>query len=249
MKILHLDIETAPATAAIWGIWKENIGINQLLSAGYVMCWSAKWHGEPASSIRFDSVMKSSPKAMLGGIHRLLGESDAVVHYYGSSFDIPTLNKEFVTHGMRPPAPYKQIDLCDVVKRKFKFISAKLDYVASHLGLGEKVRHPGFELWAKCMARDVEAWKLMEKYNKQDVLLTEKLYNRLLPWIDGHPSHATIGGYPCCPNCGSEKVKRSGFAYTAQFKYQRFECLDCGKWYRSNSSETRQKVRVTGLAS
>ena len=44
---------------------------------------------------------------MIKGIHKLLDECDAVIHYNGSKFDIPTLNKEFLLHGLHPPAPYK----------------------------------------------------------------------------------------------------------------------------------------------
>ena len=42
-KILSLDIETAPAKVYCWGLWDQNIGINQIVEDGYVLCWCAKW--------------------------------------------------------------------------------------------------------------------------------------------------------------------------------------------------------------
>lgn len=76
---------------------------------------------------------------MLKQIHALLNEADAVVHYNGAKFDIPTLNKEFILHGLPPPAPYKQIDLLRTARSQFKFPSNKLDYIAQALDLGKRL--------------------------------------------------------------------------------------------------------------
>jgi hypothetical protein len=46
-KILVLDIETAPMKAAIWGMWQQNINVKMMEEAGYILCWSAKWLGDP----------------------------------------------------------------------------------------------------------------------------------------------------------------------------------------------------------
>ena len=45
-KILLLDIETSPNTAHVWGIWQQNISINQLLESSEILCFAAKWLGE-----------------------------------------------------------------------------------------------------------------------------------------------------------------------------------------------------------
>ena len=113
MKILLLDIETSPNVAHVWGIWQQNVGLSQLLESSYTMCYSAKWLGE--KDVYFDSVHQSSSKSMLEGIHGLLEDADAVCHYNGTKFDMPTLNKEFLLHKMTPPPPMKQIDLLRVV--------------------------------------------------------------------------------------------------------------------------------------
>jgi len=155
MKILLLDIETSPNTAHVWGLWNQNVSLNQLMESSYVMCWAAKWLGK--KEILFDSIMENTHKNMIKRIHRLLNECDAVIHYNGSKFDIPTLNKEFILHGMNPPSPYKEIDLLKTSRSRFKFPSNKLDYVAQALGVGKKVHHEGHELWLKCMAKDLSA--------------------------------------------------------------------------------------------
>lgn len=232
LKILLLDIETAPNLAYVWGLFKENIPIARIVNSGYVLSWAAKWLGK--REIKFNSVQRKKPRKMLRDIHTLLDEADVVIHYNGKSFDIPTLNKEFIKAGMKPPAPYKQLDLMRVVKKEFRFPSNKLDYVLQALGIGKKVRHPGFEMWVKCMAGDRASWRNMERYNKGDVRELEKLYDRLLPWIQNHPSHAAVTDGNRCPNCGGTHLQRRGSYPTRVLRFPRFRCMDCGKWSRSN---------------
>jgi len=249
MKILLLDIESSPHTAYVWGLWNENIPLARLIDSSKVLCFAAKWYGD--AKIQFCSAQKIGHKRMLAKAHALLSEADVVVHYYGTRFDIPVLNKEFLLHGFSPPAPFKQIDLCKVARRQFKFASNKLDWIAQSLGLGQKVRHKGFELWVECMRNDPEAWKQMEVYNVQDVALLEKVYDRLLPWIANHPSYGayTRGDRLICTNCGGSHIQYRGYAIAKTLKYRRAQCKDCGKWLRSNKSDTpRGEERLIGVS-
>lgn len=227
MKILHLDIETAPNKVFAWGLWDQNIGINQIVEAGYTMCWAAKWHGK--KKVMFDSIHESKPKDMVKGIHDLLMEADAVCHYNGTKFDMPTLNKEFLLHDLVKPHKYPQIDLLRVVRRQFKFPSNKLDYVAQALDLGSKTKHMGMDLWTACMEGDESAWRLMKRYNIQDVRLLEKLYEKLLPWIENHPNHGVMenASERTCTNCGSTNVVKVGIQHNKTLSYDRYRCKDC----------------------
>jgi hypothetical protein len=235
MKILLLDIETAPNLVHVWGLWQQNVGLPQIIDSGYVLCWAAKWLGD--SDVMFDSVVKSGPKRMLRRVHKLLSDADAVIHYNGTKFDIPTLNKEFLVHGMPPPAPYQQIDLLKTARARFKFPSNKLDYVAKALGVKQKVKHRGHELWIKCMEKDKDAWEEMETYNKGDIETLEGVYYKLRPWIKGHANHSVFRGDLVCPTCGSSHYQRRGYQFTRAGKYARFQCTDCGSWFRHNKTE------------
>ena len=238
MKILMLDIETAPNIAHVWGLWQQNVGLTQLIASGYTLCWAAKWYGE--EEMHYASTFSHGVRAMLLGIHSLLDEADAVVHYNGNKFDVPTLNKEFLLHEMAPPNPTPNIDLLSVAKKRFRFPSNKLDHIANELGLGEKLKHIGHQLWVGCMNDDPESWAMMEDYNKQDVVLLEKVYVRMLPWIQGHPNHAlyTDEDRPVCPNCGGVNVKKNGTETTKVMEYQRYRCVDCGTPLRGRYSVT-----------
>lgn len=245
MRILSVDIETSPNLAHVWGLFNQNIGLNQLLESTEMMCFAAKWLGE--KDIMFYSTHRDGKIRMVARAWSLLDEADVVMHYNGKRFDVPHLNREFVSQELTPPSPYKQIDLYQVVKQRFKLPSNKLDYVARMLGLKGKVPHEGHTLWVKCMAGDARAWRDMEKYNKQDVLLLEQLYHILRPWVPNHPSFAIFNGTDCCPACGSLRLERRGYAYTTVSKFQRFRCKRCGKWSRGGKALARADIReVTG---
>jgi hypothetical protein len=247
MRILSIDIETSPNLAHVWSLWNQNVGLNQLLEPSEMMCFAAKWMGEKDILFYSDRTQASGHAGMIDAAHTLLDESDVVMHYNGKRFDVPHLNREFVEAGLTPPSPFKQIDLYQVVKQRFKLPSNKLDYVARMLGLKGKVKHEGHTLWVKCMAGDPKAWRDMEKYNKQDVLLLEQLYHILRPWVPNHPSFAIFTGTDCCPACGSTRLEKRGFAYTTVSKFQRFRCKRCGKWSRGGKALSRVDIReVTG---
>lgn len=237
MKILLFDVESAPLTVYSWGLWQQNISIGQIIDSSHVMCWAAKWLG--TDQILFDSAKRSGKKKMLMRLFKLLDEADAVIHYNGSKFDVPVVNKEFLLQGWNPPSSYQQIDLLKTARQRFKFPSNKLDYVAKALKVGGKTKHAGFQLWVDCLAGDKDAWETMEEYNKNDVILLEKVYNKLLPWIKNHPNVSLYNGTPmACTHCGSISLNKRGFYYTSTVKYQRYQCNSCGAWCKNKTGET-----------
>jgi hypothetical protein len=231
-KILLLDIETKPALAYVWGIWKENIGIEQIKSPSEMICWAAKWYG--SDKMYYKSVFHNSKKDMLKTIHKLLNEADIVVHFNGRAFDIRTLNKEFITNRMNPTSPYRQIDLIETARHTFNFQSNKLDFLCQQLGIGKKEEHEGFGLWKKCMENDPKAWNRMKVYNIKDVLLTEELYERLRPWIHNHPNIGIYDRDICCPNCGSKEFTREKDRYNKVSVWTQYRCKACHHYFKGN---------------
>lgn len=241
MKILILDIETAPISAHVWGLFNQNIGITQITEPTTMICFAAKWYGE--SKIFWYSVDKDGQQGMVEAAHKLLDQADVVMHYNGKRFDVPHLNREFLEAGLAPPAPFQQIDLWQVISKRFRFPSSKLAYVLKALGLTEKEQTGGHELWVKCMAGDAKAWAKMRRYNCQDVRALEPLYDKLLPWIPQHPSWAVFTGKHVCPKCGSDSLQRRGVARTLVSVYQRFQCNNCSSWSRATTRESGIQIR------
>lgn len=244
MKILTIDCETAPSKAYIWGLFKQNISIDKIVKIGGLLCFAAKWKG--SKEVEF----YRGPD-MVEQAHRLLSEADGVITYNGDSFDLPILNAAMAVRGIHPPDPYKSIDLIKTIRGRFKFVSNKLQHVATEFGLGSKADTGGFDLWKRCLAGDEAAWAKMMKYNIQDVRLTEKLYDRILPWIVNHPNYALYHDQcrPACDKCGGV-VKQNGKERTLLGVYQRYRCTRCGNPMRgrymiSEKEERKNVLRPT----
>lgn len=243
MKILYLDIETAPTNCWTWSLFPKFISPSDIVQSGYTLCWAAMWEGSRDVIFSKHTEEDSLPK-----LHALLDEADAVVHYNGTKFDIPTINREFVLAGLKPPSSYHQIDLIKTVRKQFRFESNKLDHICQRLGLGGKVKHKGMSLWYGCMEGNAADWRTMERYNKRDVKILRKLYKHLLPWIHNHPN---VGLYvdnprsPVCTNCGSQNVVHKGTQHNTQSQsYERLKCNSCGTPLRARISNRKTSVMV-----
>lgn len=250
MKLLHLDIETLPGQAYFFQLKTDYITIDKIIEPVKTGCWAAKWHGK--KNIIYRGLNENTHKEMITKMWELLDEADAVCHYNGKRFDIKHLNREFKKLGLKPPSPFKQIDLLNVVKANFNLLSNKLDYVVQYFNLGKKVPHVGFELWKACVDGCEVSWRKMKKYNVQDTKLLEILYNFMLPWITNHPNMGlyTDEAKPTCTNCGSTKVVKNGVEKTKTQIYQRYRCKCCGTNLRGRftmvSKEKRNNVLTQG---
>jgi hypothetical protein len=256
-KILLVDIETAPNLCYSWGLWKELTSTEMIEREWYVLCWCAKWLGskEMMSSalVDFPKMYKQdseNDKLVLEKVWKLLDEADIVIGHNALEFDIKKLNARFIKHGMTPPSPFKVVDTCLGARKYFGFTSNKLGDLGKFLGLGEKLDTGGFKLWRGCMQGKLDAWKLMVKYCGQDILLLEKVYLKLRPYMENHPNLAIFltDRDRMCPKCKSKKLQKHGFVFSNQAKYQRWLCTDCGSYARQKLNEIdKKKVKLVGL--
>lgn len=246
-RVLIWDLENSPALGYFWGK-TYNTNIIRIVEPSSVMCFGARWHGEKKTE--FWSDFHDGHDAMVARAWELLDEADALVSYNGRRHDTPHTLTEIVMAGASPPSPFKEIDLYQVTRGKFKFQSNKLDFVSQQLGIGEKIRHEGLDLWLACMAGDPAAWRRFKRYQLQDVNLTEHLYNRLLPWIPRsmHPNLNLFADRPVCPKCGAgaEWMERRGTAKTLVAAYPKFRCRQCGGW--SQDKKAVDSVDLRGAA-
>jgi len=251
MRRLTIDIETRPNLVYAWSLWGEqHVTPSQLVSPVDMVCFAAKWNDE--KKVRFYSEWEHGREAMVRAAWELLNEASVIISYNGKRFDIPHLNREFALLGLAPPAPYRQVDLYQTIKRVFRFPSNKLEYVTKALGVKAKDAHkrfPGFDLWLGIIREDPDprAQKEMKTYNEIDVIVTEQLYDRLLPWLP-HPSWGVfLDQDDTCPNCGGTELVKEGFAWTSASRYQRYRCKSCHKY--SRSTKKCGGTNVTGLSS
>jgi len=235
-RVLILDIETAPNIAYVWRYFKENVGAKQVIENGYMLSFAAKWLGE--DKIFYHDIEHQHEKDMLEYLHPLLDEADITVAHNGDGFDMPHIQGRFLMHGMKPPAPYKQIDTVKVARKEFNFPSNSLEYLSNVLDLdvkkGGHKKFPGFELWLGVLRNDPEAWAEMKEYNIDDIRALEQLYLRFRPFMRFHPNVGVFedGEEVVCTKCGGKHLQKRGFAHTNVGRFQRYQCNDCGGWSR-----------------
>ena len=235
VKVLTIDIESSPSVAHVWGLWDQNVAINQIVEDGRMICFAAKWYGDE-QTLFYSDQGKGGHEGMVRAAWELLNEADIIVTYNGINYDVKHLNREFVMLGLPPVERFKHVDLLRVVKKHFKFPSNKLDYVAQHLGIGHKVVHEGHDLWKACMAGDMDAWQRMETYNRGGVTLTERMYDRLRPWCGvgmGVSLAVFRGGVLSCPACGGVERVSTGPVVVGVSRFEGYRCVQCGCVYRS----------------
>jgi len=257
VRILLLDIETAPIIASVWSLWKQNINPVQVESDWFCLTWSAKWLFDTKISsdkLTPEEVDNEDDGRIMKEIWELVNEADIVITHNGDRFDIPRLNTRFLTHQFPPPSPYQSIDTLKAVKRSFAFSSNKLDYINEKLHLNGKMAHQGFELWRSCLKGDTAALRKMEEYNRNDVSILEELYLEIRPWIKGHPN---VGIYldtseSVCPICGSDKITKGEHRYyTSVSVFETFRCDECtavGRFRSTIVSLEKRKKLTVGLA-
>ena len=235
-KVLIYDIETSPIEAYVWGLWDNNVGLNQIIKDWEVLSWAAKWLGASEDSVMYmdqrEGTCPKNEKEVLEGIWELLNECDIVITQNGKKFDQKKLNARFFAHKMRPPSSYRHIDTLKIAKRVFGFTSNKLAYMTDKFCTKyKKLKHgkfPGQSMWTQCLAGNQEAWEEMEVYNKYDVLSLEELYLKMAAWdnsVNFNCYHDE--DYNRC-KCGNSEFEKSGFHYSNAGKYQKMKCTDCG---------------------
>lgn len=227
LKILIWDIETTPNLGYTWGKYEQNI--IEFVEESKILSVSCKWVGE--KQVRFYGRNKLSEKQILEKVTEELNEADVSVAHNGDQFDVKRITARLIANNLPPLKPLVTVDTKKVAKKHFGFNSNSLNDLGKYLGLGVKAETGGFSTWLGCMNNDKASWAKMEKYNKQDVLLLEKLYLKLKPWILRHPNLAILQNFGECPKCTSKNVQKRGIRANAASLQQQMHCKDCKGWY------------------
>lgn len=233
-KILIFDIETGPYLAYLWGLYDQNVALNQLKNDRHLMSFCAKWLGSK-SMLYMDQRNEANiedDRRLVKALSELLDAADIVITQNGKHFDCKIVNARIALHGLKPPSPYRHIDTFKLAKKHFGFTSNRLEYLSDKLNVKYKkqkhAKFSGFDLWKECLAGNMEAWKEMEKYNKYDVLATEELYTKLAPWGTGINFNVFSLSKKYACECGSTSFAQSDYHFTNKGKFNKYRCTSCG---------------------
>lgn len=242
-RILTIDIERIPGTAYAFDQRTNFISHRNFISHPRTICWAARWLGQ--SRVMFEAEWKD-PQRMIQRAWDLYDEADIVVTFNGISFDNKHLRGDWLRAGLKPPRPWKDVDLYRHARSQFGFLSNSLDNITKELGFTGKLDHYSIPLAMDAVNGDKAAQKRLREYNAGDIELTEWLYERLLGWLSSHP-HMGSAAADTCNQCGSEDLVELPNRYRAVvLTYRMFRCEGCGGIVRSNFNAVRV-AQTTGV--
>jgi uncharacterized protein YprB with RNaseH-like and TPR domain len=230
IKRLFFDIETSPNVGLFWQPgYKLTLSYENIIKERAIICVAWKWLGRRnVQCLTWDK--NQNDKALLEQFTKVMHSADEIVTHNGDRFDTPWLRTRCLKHGIPMSPSFVSIDTLQAARRRFNFNSNRLDYIAQFLDLGKK-RPTGFDLWKSVVLdHSPEALKKMVSYCKHDVVLLEKVWDKMNPYI---PPKTHAGNYTDeCPECGSANTVVNGYRITAAgYRKIKLQCKDCGKYH------------------
>ena len=250
-RILLYDLETSHNLAAVFQLKQQDyIASENIVQERFIICASWKELGKhPIHSV---SILQD-PKRFAADpfddyhvvktLHSVLSAADVLIAHNGDSFDLKFAEARMLVHGFKPLPPITSIDTLKVARNRFLFNANNLNYLGGLLGVGGK-KPTKTGLWLKVLQGDRRAIRDMVSYNRQDIILLEKVFLKLQPYVANHVNRQLYGGTGC-PRCGSTNVQARGTHKALTRTYQRWQCQDCGGWHRTlkpNTSSTTMRV-------
>jgi uncharacterized protein YprB with RNaseH-like and TPR domain len=232
-KILFFDIESG--------------GVNALKSdLGFCLMVGYKWNYEKSAhvlTIEHRHLRHFNDGPLLKEFSAIYNQADLTVAHFGSVFDRRFIQGRLMIHNL-PPIPFTRMrDTCMIARSVANYSSNRLKNLGTTLSLKNQKEEKGSgwpAWWFKAMQGDMGAIRKMAHYCKADVLATEELYYRLLPFDNAHPRiyfREPLQGERC-PKCGGQ-VQYRGTRIANNMRYRRFQCINsnfkkfgklCGAW-------------------
>ena len=253
VKIVTFDIENFSNIVESWQVFGKEWRCINVLVPWSVACFAAKWLGKKTEIYSVDdyedyepliiknkdgSILLRKPNdyTLMREMHKILDEADIVVGWNSKRFDVKKVQSRMISYGMEPPSPFKQIDVMQEKKKLAASNFNSLNETSAEWGLGAKLEHEGYPLWQGCAEGDPKAWAKMKRYCVQDVILTEKTYMFLRPWMATHPNlNVYTGATRSCPICQrADTLIKRGFSAAGMRRKQIYQCAPsrngCGKY-------------------
>lgn len=211
-KVLIYDIETSRGIFKGWWTGKQYVGYRQIVKEPAIITIAWKWLGD--DSVQWLTWDKNqSDREMVESFLKVYNSANMVIGYNNDNFDNRWLNAQAFKYGLEVNTHVRSLDLMKQEKRLFRMISYSMDYTSLVAGVERKQSHEGIRMWD--MIEDgtpeeqQEYLQKMLDYNIGDIVTTEELYLRLVPYLRHKMHFGVYFGGPkwTCPNTGREDVR------------------------------------------
>lgn len=177
-KILLYDIEVSYGLAKAWRpSYKTFIKYDDFIVHPKIICISWKWNdSDTVETVRWDS--DHEDKLLLEQFIPELNKADFIVAHNGDKFDLPWIKTRAAYHDLPMYPKYNTVDTLKIARYDHRLPSNRLDDIGEYFGLGRKIKTE-MSLWDAVFNGNEEALEKMIEYCEQDVILLEKVYNKL----------------------------------------------------------------------
>lgn len=242
MKTLIFDIETAPMIGSSFDLWKPRFNP---ISDPYILMIGYMWEGDEEAEILalpdHKTFYKSNPSSSEKMVKKFLKEYEKadIVVAHNAKFDVKWIHAAALMHGLPPVKPVL-VECTYNLSKNFNLPTRKLSYLLERLGLSEKIKTRGIDLWHECMEGDEDAWAEMAEYCKRDVEALAELWQVLKPW--SKKNLQPFSEEKVCTKCGSSDIKLHSKRVTSGgVCYPYYRCFEC-KGFSSGRSQVGKGV-------
>ena len=189
MKIILADIESSLTEALTFDYWDASIPHENITTERHIHTIAWKEYGKSQVNVisQLDDRKRWKKNIhddfyVVSEFRKVLETADFVVFHNGNSFDIPMIQGRILLNELPPLPKIESIDTYRIAKKYFKLPYNNLNYLAKMFRLGGKTENPK-GLWRSCFEGNEDAMKQLAKYNKNDVVLLEGVFKRLMPYV------------------------------------------------------------------
>lgn len=247
-KIVFWDLETLPNLNEVLKVYagiSNYPGLSLRASITSIICFGFKVLGKGSAHVlcAWDypewSRDVNNDKLLVSDAYKILYDADVIVTHNGKRFDFKFFQTRLIKWGLPPLPKILHIDTCQEAKKNLFLFNNRLNTVSDFLLEDKKHEHEGWEMWVKVHARQKKAMDEMARYCKKDVILLEKVFEKIKPLISSLPNRNLLSGTHrnVCPICESTRLQSRGRLVTKTRIYRRYQCSDCGSWSRTDSND------------
>ena len=233
-RVLFLDLEISPLLAWSFGPMYE-ARLLDLKSGWHILCFSYRWlHEDKIHTVALPDFKtykrdKEDDSKLCKELWKLFDQASVVVAH-NVAFDAKRSFARFVKHNLPPPSPCEYFCTLREARKTFAFTSNKLSDLARYL-LGDRKLPVSWDNWRHVLAGSKKHWSILKTYNRHDVDLLYRLYEKFKGWSKSHPRLTIPHQETFCPTCTSERTIKRGVKHYRKRSVQQRKCLDCEAWF------------------
>lgn len=208
-RILIYDIETPRLLFELWWSGRQWVNGNDAVDEPRILSISWKWVGEDKVHAANWDLIKQTDKDMMKQFMEEYNKADIVVGINNNNFDNRWINARAMKHKLPINTFVRSVDVQKQVKKLCRLPSYSLKYLCEFFDVEhKKLSHEGITMWRKIQyGTPDERGEYMSKmieYNVGDILATEALFLRLLPYLNLQAHLGVLDGNKpySCPMCG-----------------------------------------------